>query len=83
MPKGPQGRKRQPDSKKIRALLRESEVKLRQAADVMIERLKEPKYPASKVTERQKAYRTKHRKALKTVVDSLDRRAAKRKGSDA
>jgi hypothetical protein len=80
MPKGPRGRKCPPDVEKIKELLRVADIKMRQAAEEMLKHLKEPKYPASTITERQKAYNAKYRKEFRAILASLDRRIAKRKG---
>ena len=82
MPKGRQGQKRRPDKKKVRTLLLESETKLREAVEAILETLKEPKYPASTVTERQKAYRAKYRKSFRATIEKLNRRTARRKVRD-
>jgi hypothetical protein len=83
MPKVPQGQKSQPDIEKQKQLLREAEAKQRSSVLEMIEHFKEPKYPASTITERQKARNDKYRKAYRAILASIDRRIAKREGRGA
>jgi hypothetical protein len=64
-------------SKEKKKLIREAldrETKLRDAALALAEQFKPPKYPASTITERQKARNTKYRKIFRDIVTSCERR---------